>query len=308
MPSPWPSQSPYWWRRPCRPSRFNGSAPIPIPTRPASTRPKSNPTPSRPARRSCPRSRWGASSTAAPPTSDSPRPRTAARAGRMASCPAPRPSRHPRRRLPAGQRPVVAFDARHNVWLISYPGLFPNGPAGTVDVLVSRSTDGGLTWGNPIVVNTDGHFNDKNWTACDNTPSSPFFGNCYTEFDDNTLGDLIQMSTSTDGGLTWGPALPTANNAHGIGGQPLVQPNGNVIVPINGFAGVNFLSSPSPRRTVARAGARPTCSIGWASTCRWRNSRQHPASVGRDRRFRHSLRRLAGLPLRAQMQRERPRA
>ncbi len=134
----------------------------------------------------------------------------------------------------------VAFDARDGVWIISFLGLFPNG-SGSVDVLVSRSTDGGLTWSNPVPVNTDGHFNDKNWTVCDNTSSSPFFGNCYTEFDDNTLGDLIQMSTSSDGGLTWGAAQSTANNAHGIGGQPLVQPNGTVIVPINGFAGVNFL-------------------------------------------------------------------
>ncbi len=140
---------------------------------------------------------------------------------------------------PRASDPTVAFDARHNVWLISYLGIV--NPTGPVDVLVSRSTDGGLTWGNPVVVNADGHFNDKNWTACDNTASSPFYGHCYTEFDDNTLGDLIQMSTSSDGGQTWGAALPTGNKAHGIGGQPLVQPNGTVIVPINGFAGVNFL-------------------------------------------------------------------
>jgi hypothetical protein len=134
--------------------------------------------------------------------------------------------------------PTVAFDAKHGVWLISYLGL--RNPFPPVDVLVSRSTDG-LTWSLPVVVNNDGHFLDKNWTACDDTASSPFYGNCYTEFDDNTLGDLIQMSTSSDGGVTWGAALPTGNNAHGIGGQPLVQPNGTVIVPINGFAGVNFL-------------------------------------------------------------------
>jgi hypothetical protein len=89
------------------------------------------------------------------------------------------------------------------------------------------------------VVNNSGHFNDKNWTVCDNTASSPFYGNCYTEFDDNSFNDLIQMSTSSDGGLMWGAALPTADHAHGIGGQPLVQPGGTVIVPIEGFASRN---------------------------------------------------------------------
>src|SRR6266702_1015744 len=78
--------------------------------------------------------------------------------------------------------PSVAFDARDGVWLSSYLGLFPNGNTSEVDVLVSRSTDG-LTWSNPIVVNNDGHFNDKNWTVCDNSASSPHQGNCYTEFD-----------------------------------------------------------------------------------------------------------------------------
>lgn len=132
--------------------------------------------------------------------------------------------------------PSVAFDALHNVWLISYLGLFPNGTASRVDVLVSRSTDGGLTWGAPVAVSTSGDFNDKNWTVCDDTAASPFYGHCYTEFDIPTHNDLIAMSTSTDGGLTWGAAVSTSDNAHGIGGQPLVQPSGKVIVPIDGFA------------------------------------------------------------------------
>jgi hypothetical protein len=45
------------------------------------------------------------------------------------------------------------------------------------------------------------------------------------------------MSTSSDGGLTWGAALTTVNKLHGIGGQPLVQPSGTVVVPIVGFTG-----------------------------------------------------------------------
>ena len=45
-------------------------------------------------------------------------------------------------------------------------------PSGPVDVVTSRSTDGGLTWGStPVVVNADDHFNDKNWTVCDDTAS-----------------------------------------------------------------------------------------------------------------------------------------
>jgi hypothetical protein len=131
--------------------------------------------------------------------------------------------------------PSVAYDPNHNVWLVSYLGINATGTR-PVDVLVSRSTDGGLTWGSPVIVNNDGDFNDKNWTVCDTTASSPFYGNCYTEFDDNTFHDLVQMSTSKDGGLSWSAGLSTANQLHGIGGQPLVQPTGTVIVPIIGFA------------------------------------------------------------------------
>ena len=58
------------------------------------------------------------------------------------------------------------------------------------------------------MVNNSGNFNDKNWTVCDNSSSSPFFGNCYTEFDNASKNDTIQMSTSTDGGATWGAARP----------------------------------------------------------------------------------------------------
>ena len=137
----------------------------------------------------------------------------------------------------AASDPSVAFDARDNVWLISYLGLHPNGNGAEVDVDVSRSTDGGLTWGNPVAVSASGAFNDKNWTVCDDTATSPFYGHCYTEYDVPTHNDLEQMNTSTDGGLTWGVPLTPGNSEHGIGGQPVVQPSGKVIVPLDGFTG-----------------------------------------------------------------------
>ncbi len=129
--------------------------------------------------------------------------------------------------------PVVAYDVKHNVWMISSLVIVEAGTAvNGAGVLTSRSTDGGLTWQTPVLVTQSNLGNvDKNWIVCDNTLTSTFYGNCYTEWDDNGDGDRIYMSTSSDGGLTWGPRLKPANNATGLGGQPVVQPNGNVIVP-----------------------------------------------------------------------------
>jgi hypothetical protein len=104
-------------------------------------------------------------------------------------------------------------------------------------ILVNRSTNGGLTFQNPVTVDsTSNTFFDKNWITCDTTASSPFYGNCYVEWDDNGTGNTFLMSRSTDGGLTW--SASTVPNVSVIGGQPVVQPNGTVIVPIdNGFEG-----------------------------------------------------------------------
>jgi Neuraminidase (sialidase) len=90
----------------------------------------------------------------------------------------------------------VAYDARHNVWLISSLGL----SGSSVSVLTSRSTDGGLTWSNPVTTATGS--NDKNWIVCDDTAASPHYGNCYTEYDITSSGDSIRMRTSTNGGAT----------------------------------------------------------------------------------------------------------
>ena len=125
---------------------------------------------------------------------------------------------------------AVAYDALHNVWLIS---TLPIG--NDTSVAVSRSTDG-INWSNPIAV-TGSSSADKNWIVCDNTATSPYYGHCYSEWDDTSQGDLVRMSTSKDGGQTWGPALATAGQDHGVGGVPVVKPGGKVIVPILGFNG-----------------------------------------------------------------------
>src|SRR5581483_6230638 len=109
----------------------------------------------------------------------------------------------------------VAYNARDRVWIISWLGAHSPG-GGTVDVMASRSVDGGLTWTAPVAIAATGVFYDKNWTTCDNTPVSPFYGHCYTEFDNASANDLELMSTSAGDGLGWGPATPTANSAHGL--------------------------------------------------------------------------------------------
>jgi hypothetical protein len=129
--------------------------------------------------------------------------------------------------------PVVAYDAKHGAWLIATLAIAGPGLQGAA-ILINRSVDGGLTWGNPVVASsaTGSSDYDKNWVVCDNTATSPHYGNCYLQWDDFGDENRIDMSTSTDGGVTWGTPQQTAGAAVGIGGQPVVQPNGTVIVPM----------------------------------------------------------------------------
>jgi hypothetical protein len=192
--------------------------------------------------------------------------------------------------------PAVAYDAQDNVWMISSLVLTEAGGVKGVAIYTSRSTDGGFTWGTPVLTENTSLSPDKNWIVCDNTPTSPYYGNCYTEWDDNGAGNKLYMSTSTDGGLTWG--APKSNNAGVIGGQPVVHPNGTVIVPtananetaIGAFNSTNGGASWSAVTTIAtishhkvagslREGPLPSAEIDSAGTvyvvwadCRFRRS------------------------------------
>src|SRR6266487_4383090 len=175
----------------------------------------------------------------------------------------------------------VAFDAKHGVWLISSLTLLESGGVHGNSVVTSRSTDG-LTWSNPFTTATGSDL-DKNWIVCDNTATSPFYGNCYTEWDNNGAGNRLEMSTSTDGGQTW--SAPATNNSGVIGGQPVVRPDGTVIVPtananetaIGAFNSTNGGASWSAVTTIAtvkhhkvagslREGPLPSAEIDGAGT------------------------------------------
>jgi hypothetical protein len=128
--------------------------------------------------------------------------------------------------------PSVAYDARHGVWMISSLPLLPDISSPTV--LVNRSLDDGVTWGPPISIPppvSNSVDLDKNWTVCDNHAASPFYGHCYTQFDNFGDGDRMLVSTSIDGGVTWSTPVQPPGHDKGLGGQPVVQPSGRVIVP-----------------------------------------------------------------------------
>ncbi len=200
--------------------------------------------------------------------------------------------------------PSVAFDASHNTWLISSLAL--TGASGAA-VLVSQSTNGGTTWANPVTVNKTSGV-DKNWIVCDNTSSSPFYGHCYVEWDNNAAGNLLQMSTSTNGGTSW--SAPATNNTGVIGGQPVVRPDGTVIVPIDNanetaigaFNSTNGGASWSAVTTIAtirhhtvagnlREGPLPSAEIDGAGTVyvAWTDCRFRRACKTNDLVISHSL-------------------
>jgi len=166
--------------------------------------------------------------------------------------------------------PAPAFDAKHDVALMAQLGNV-GGQGGFFvaagNVSVSRSTDGGMTWGTPVVVfkgqgagigpANNAVFWDKEYITVDNTPTSPFYGRIYvtaTRFLNGIQGSYaespIYLSSSDDGGLTWsspkeisgshpsctfqssGPADECDEDQFSI---PAIAPNGTVYVQfING--------------------------------------------------------------------------
>ena len=122
--------------------------------------------------------------------------------------------------------PTVVYDAVHGVWLIATLGI-TNGPS---SLAVSRSPDG-VHWEAPVTAASGtGNAYDKEWLACDSGSASPFRGSCYLVYTDEVLGRLAAIATH-DGGLTWSaPATVTAPSLQGFAAQPVVRPDGALVV------------------------------------------------------------------------------
>src|SRR5258708_17789152 len=76
--------------------------------------------------------------------------------------------------------PAVSYDSAHRTWIIASLAARTtfDGVDGSTAVLVSRSTNGGLTWNKPGLVAASGSKNnfDKDWIVFYQHPASTFFG------------------------------------------------------------------------------------------------------------------------------------
>jgi len=133
----------------------------------------------------------------------------------------------------AASDPTVAFDAAHDVWLVGTLTIHQGGS----NVMVAHSSDG-LHWSAPVVA-AEGPVLDKDWLVCDNGASSPFRGRCYAEYTDDQKNITVSQS-SDDGGVTWSAPVKAGNVL--VGTQPVVQPNGTLVVVAGDFRGEDALT------------------------------------------------------------------
>jgi hypothetical protein len=132
----------------------------------------------------------------------------------------------------AASDPSVAYDAVHGVWLVGTLTIRQGGS----NVYVARSTDG-LHWSAPISV-AEGPILDKDWLVCDNNAASPFHGRCYAEYTDDQKNITVSQS-SDDGGQTW--SAPVRATTVLVGTQPVILPNGNLVVVAGDYRGEEAL-------------------------------------------------------------------
>jgi hypothetical protein len=133
----------------------------------------------------------------------------------------------------AASDPTVAYDAVHAVWIAGTLTL----ERSSSHVFTARSTDG-EHWAAPVDA-ADGPILDKDWITCDNGTASAFHGRCYLEYTDDQKNITVSQF-STDGGLTW--STPVRAGAVLVGTQPVVQPNGTLVVVAGDYADENALT------------------------------------------------------------------
>jgi hypothetical protein len=152
--------------------------------------------------------------------------------------------------MDAAGDPAVAFGPNNTVYYANIAfSRVPSGNQLPSAIVVSKSTDGGLTWGDPSIVQLDGvdssgnpvttpFFNDKEWIAVD--PASGAVYVTWTRYAFDSSGNFIRspivVSKSTDGGTTWSPFVEVNGTfVNGVtpysqGSNPKVGRNGDLYI------------------------------------------------------------------------------
>ena len=123
--------------------------------------------------------------------------------------------------------PVVASDALGNHYYNCLEF------AGTNNVLVSKSTDGGASFGAPVIAASGNPsvFNDKIWIVADTFPGSPNVNNIYVSWSQiSAVGTSIQFVRSTNQGTSFSAPITISTGGANQDSHPFVAPNGDVYV------------------------------------------------------------------------------
>ena len=131
---------------------------------------------------------------------------------------------------PHASDPWLSFAPNGDVYLSQIGFDFPVGTPS--DILVSKSTDGGLSWGAPTTIVSNKDFNDKESIIADPTNSQLAYVT-WTRFrSDHDNRGTTMFSRTTDGGQTWEPAREIFDEgAHNAdrGQQIVVLPDGTLL-------------------------------------------------------------------------------
>jgi hypothetical protein len=118
-----------------------------------------------------------------------------------------------------------------------------SGSAAQTAVLVSRSSDGGLTWGEPTTLILSNSSDDKESITAD--PNDPHY--VYAVWDRTALqGVPGWFSRTTDGGASWEPARSIYNSGNGSSSahQIVVEPDGSLVdVFVLGLSGKAYVAA-----------------------------------------------------------------
>lgn len=138
--------------------------------------------------------------------------------------------------------PVAGVDLNGNIYLNTLVAVDQN--FNTAAVVVSRSMDGGQTFGPPSVAYQQPNnnvFPDKNWMAINTFANTATAGRILVTFtlfsNVSNEGGQIFRTYSDNGGATWSAAEAVSGRTNTQGSQPLYLPNGNVVVVFWNFGG-----------------------------------------------------------------------